>query len=444
MRKNISYALLLIAFLTFILWIASQFIQPILPQSINKGAILFFAVLLAVLGGLAGLKDTVELVQMFRNRFNSLAPTENFQDQIPIGSHVDAQEGLTSISGSQLPAKSYHRLLGRDTLVGDALSALRDPTGKTIVAIDGMGGIGKTALAREVASLAIEQNLFDQVVWEQASKEQVISNSILSEASDLDELFDAIARKIGAINVVQMQGSEKEKRLQSVLARRRVLIILDNLETASINQREIADKFRNLLGSSKAIFTSRIRFQGIVFGIHLTGLSDTDAIQLVREEAEQKNIKKVKSARTEELLEIVKATGGSPLAIKLVIGQLSHFPVQHVLQQLRNVRAAADIDKEDEYVQFYKGILLPSWELLSQNGKSLLVAMTHFAPGIGGRIEAISEISGISEEELPALIDELWKLSLIEVGNSPSLYKVRYYIHALTQYFVLSDIVKVD
>lgn len=440
MRRNLSYALLLVALLTFILWIVSQYIQPILPKFINASGILFFAVLLAVLGGLAGLKDTIELVQMFQNRRNQSTLTET-----PTHHQETAREesNLNTTIFDQLPSRAYRRLLGRDVLIAEALSALRDPTGKTIVAIDGMGGIGKTALARELANIALEHKLFDQVVWEQASKEHVITKSILNKASDFDELLDAIARKIGTLDVVQLQGMEKYERLKNVLAKRNVLIVLDNLETASINQSEIVERFHNLLGRSKAIFTSRARFHSLVFGIHLTGLDDTSAIQLVRDEAEQKNIKKVVSAREDELSEIVHSTGGSPLAIKLIIGQLGYLPVKHVLTRLQKIQASANILNEDEYVQFYKGIFLPSWELLSDEAKNLLVSMTSFVPGVGGRIEAIGEVSGIDEEQLPVLVDELWKLSLIEVGDSPSLHKVRYYIHALTQYFVLSDIVKI-
>ena len=36
--------------------------------------------------------------------------------------------------------------------------------------------------------------------------------------------------------------------------------------------------------------------------------------------------------------------------------------------------------------------------------------------------------------------DELWRLLFLEIGDSPSLKKMRYYLHALTQYSVLSDI----
>jgi hypothetical protein len=40
-------------------------------------------------------------------------------------------------------------------------------------------------------------------------------------------------------------------------------------------------------------------------------------------------------------------------------------------------------------------------------------------------------------------IDQLWQMSFLEVGESSSLQRVRYFLHALTQHFVLSDVVQV-
>ncbi len=69
--------------------------------------------------------------------------------------------------------------------------------------------------------------------------------------------------------------------------------------------------------------------------------------------------------------------------------------------------------------------------------------MAHFAPGVGGTLEAIQATSDLADNMLTRSIDELWRLSFLEVSESSGLKKVRYYLHALTQYFVLSDIVQV-
>jgi hypothetical protein len=113
------------------------------------------------------------------------------------------------------------------------------------------------------------------------------------------------------------------------------------------------------------------------------------------------------------------------------------------LEQLRKVKLPKGDSDKNDYVRFYKGIFSPSWKLLSDDGKKLLISMSHFAPGVGGTYEAVKATSDLSDETLTGCVDELWRLSFLERGESPSLKKVRYYLHALTQYFVLSDIVKV-
>lgn len=71
MVRLLGYAFILIGALTIIVWAVSQFMQPILPASINNGGILFFAALLSVLGAIAAFKDTVEFLQLFSSKPSS-------------------------------------------------------------------------------------------------------------------------------------------------------------------------------------------------------------------------------------------------------------------------------------------------------------------------------------------------------------------------------------
>lgn len=344
-----------------------------------------------------------------------------------------------------LPVKSYRELIGRDALLGEVMAALRDPAGKWVVAMDGMGGIGKTALAREVADRCLVEHLFNVVVWEQAPKGELSSGNRRQGTGTLtfEIALNAIARQLGALDIPRLKGAEKEARVRVLLQSQRVLVVLDNLETAKEPQSEIARRLRPLLDPSKALLTSRHRFKGDLYAIHLTGLDEDGALRFIRQEAEEKRIGRVATARTSELKQIAQSTGGSPLAMKLVVGQLAHLPLETVLGQLRKVRLPEGEADEDEYVRFYKGIFSPSWRLLSDDGKKLLISMTHFAPGVGGTFEAVKATSDLIDEVLTRTIDELWRLSFLEVGESLTLKQARYYLHALTQYFVLSDIVQV-
>ena len=68
--------------------------------------------------------------------------------------------------------------------------------------------------------------------------------------------------------------------------------------------------------------------------------------------------------------------------------------------------------------------------------------MAHFVPGIGGTLDAIQSASNLPDDVVIRSVEELWQLSFLEVGKSLSLRQRRYYLHALTQYFVMSDVLQ--
>jgi len=341
--------------------------------------------------------------------------------------------------------KSYRRFVGREKVLEETIMALSDPLGKWIVSIDGMGGIGKTALAIEVAERCLREKLFEHIIWVQSPKNLsfVVNNQISSlRGLTYGMVLDVITWQLGYPSLQAEDFQTKEKRVRSLLQELKTLVILDNLETAAEPQHEFVEHLDKILRPSKAVLTSRHRFKGEVYSIHLGGLSEEDSINLLRQEAAERGIARVREASTEELKEIANAVGGSPLALKLVVGQLGYMPLEAVLKLIKKAELVPR-HYADEYVSFYRNIFFPSWKLLSDNARQVLVSMTHLSPDIGGTLEAISFISGFPETEVIHCINELWTLSFIEVGESSSLKEVIYYLHPLTQYFVLSDIVNI-
>ena len=362
---------------------------------------------------------------------------------VPIPTQARAQLETRSSAVPDLPGKAYRELVGRDTLMRQVMAALRDPSEKWVVTIDGMGGIGKTALAREVVDRCQVEHMFDAVVWDQAPKKVLAVGDYGdgTRALTYETVLDSIARQLGALDVLKLRGSEKEAQIRSLLQAQRVLVVLDNLETAGESQNKIACRLLSLLDPSKSLLTSRHRFQGDLHTIHLTGLDEYGSLRLIRQVAEDRNIARVQNATPEELKQIAEASGGSPLGLKLVTGQLAGpLPLNVVLGRLREVRLPEDGTGENEYTSFYKHIFLRSWRLLSRPAATLLISMAHFAPGVGGTYEAVKATSGLADELLNHNIEQLWRFSFLEIDEAPGLLDTRYYLHALTQNFVLSDI----
>ena len=338
-----------------------------------------------------------------------------------------------------LPQRPYAQLIGRDGLVEEILACLTDEQRRLLVAIDGMGGMGKTALAYAVMEQALAQRQFDGAIWIREERSAVggAEQGGLTYAGALN----AIGLGLGIREVAGRSIAAAEERIAALLRAQKFLLVLDNMETASEPQAEIAQRIAGLLGPhSRALLTSRQRFVHGVYHVHLGGLEATHAGDFLRREAAVRGIAHIAASPADALTSITRQTGGSPLALKLAVGQLAYQPLDVVVDRFRNVRLRAA--ESDEYARFYRSIFLPSWGLLSLEGKQLLVAMTHFAPGVGGNFEAIKASSGLDTDVLADRIDELWRLAFLEIGEA-SLRSIRYQLHTLTRHFVLSDIVQI-
>lgn len=430
-KRGIVFAFILSGVFTALLGLLSNLVTTYLAPSLENYSMQIIIALVVVFV-ISVVVSTYVFIRTLPEDSTSILPNAMPGTQLE---HVPAQV-------SQLPERPYRELVGRDALVGEIMGALRDPKGKWMIGLDGIGGIGKTALALEIAELCQRDGLFDTVVWEQAPKEQGRWNAMSGGTLTFETVLDSIARRLGAGDILQLKYQEKLERVRSLVKTKRVLIVLDNLETAKENQNEIARKLMPLLNPGKAILTSRHRFDNEVFASHMGGLESDSALRFIRGEAQEKNIDRISSATDTDLRQVARITGGSPLAMKLVIGQLIRLPLDVVLNNLKDVTLSSE-NQESEYVRFYKSIFMPSWKLLSDEAQHLLIAMANFAPNVGGTYEAIQATSELSDDILSQNIDELWRFSFLDVGKAGSLKKVRYYLHALTQYFVLSDIVRV-
>lgn len=339
--------------------------------------------------------------------------------------------------------KRYRQFVGRDSLINELCELLQAPENGPMVAIDGMGGIGKTALAQEVSERCLKTGHFDLLVWESASRNEGVHDSYAESGLTFERFLDAMGRQLGISEMATFKLEEKKKRVQKALKKQRVLMVLDNLETATTPQHELAQQLRSLLvPGSKALLTSRHRFMGDFCVLHLTGLEEADALQLIRQMAHEKRIEHVEKASYQDLLPIFKTTGGSPLALRLVVGLLAYLPRDVVLEHLQKVQPINKKINQDQCIGFYKSIFWPAWQLLTDESKELLISMGHFVPSIGGSFDAICATSGLDKKVVVHSTDELWRLSLLEIGDVPNLRDIHYYLHSLTHHFVLAELME--
>lgn len=349
-------------------------------------------------------------------------------------------ETYPSVSNPHLPPKAYHRLIGRFDELDQVMSGLHEPKYKPMIAIVGLGGIGKTAVAREAVERCQQEKLFDHIVWASAKTERFVGGDVLkTEVSNynFDQLLSDIYEQCQRSDIAQMPLEQKKVAVRSLLADKRVLVVMDNLETVLESDR-LVDHMFQILGKGKLLITSRHRVKhDQVFTIDLSGFPEEESVTFLREESKARGIKIVAQARQENLIEIHQVTGGAPLAMKLVVGQMSRLPMDVVLDELREAKF-----KGQDY-PFYRFIFKHSWDMLELNARKVLVCMSAFPVGIGGKEEVIRAV--VSEEVVEAVfrpaLNQLVLMSLVD--SLGELKDRRYAIHQLTHHFILSDIVRI-
>ncbi|GAB4182367.1 MAG: hypothetical protein Fur005_44980 [Roseiflexaceae bacterium] len=196
--------------------------------------------------------------------------------------------------------------------------------------IDGMGGMGKTSLALEVARRARQAAMFDAYLFASAKTTWLTSEGIKQQSLTLPSL-DAFIREF-AILLGQPQitalpdAAERRKQLLALLRERRVLLIFDNLETLIEEERsQIAEFLRRLPGENKAIITSRRRVGESADTIRLDRLDQVAALQLMAELGRrstrlQGELNRSSSATKQALYQ---AAGGNPLALEYTLGMVA-------------------------------------------------------------------------------------------------------------------------
>ncbi|KAA6224054.1 AfsR family transcriptional regulator [Streptomyces albofaciens JCM 4342] len=206
---------------------------------------------------------------------------------------------------AQLPA-DLPDVTGHKTVVEELRKRLvaTDGQGVVVSAVSGVGGVGKTTLAVHVAH-SVRPQFPDGQLY--VDLQGAGSGPAMPEA-----VLGAFLRVLGTPSAALPQGvAERAALYRSVLAGRRVLVLLDNARDAA--------QVRPLLPGTPGcavLITSRTRMTGLA-GAHLVDLDvmpPQDALTLFA---------RITGAEDEAALEVVAACGYLPLAIRVAASRLA-------------------------------------------------------------------------------------------------------------------------
>jgi hypothetical protein len=332
---------------------------------------------------------------------------------------------------SQLPPSSYTCLFGLDDICAELEALLLPTEAPWVIALVGIGGSGKTALADAVTRQIIRYFCFDQIIWVR-TESQTISGRSRSPQLTYEDFIITLAKQLRPDSPEHRSFDQRIFQVRQALKQRPYLIVIDNLES-EIDTAYLLNHLNDLSNPSKFLLTSRTRLseQATILNFSVDELTLDDAESLLRHHAHDVGVKAMSTATKSDIQAIYNAAGGNPLALKLVVSLLDLLPLSQVLTNLSRSQTGA-IEK------LYRHIYWQTWKLLSTNARKLLLAMPLVAE-YGGRPKYLHTISGLPESELWPALQELRSRSLLEVRGT--LQEKRYGIHRLTKTFLHTDII---
>ncbi|MBK3644873.1 tetratricopeptide repeat protein [Streptomyces sp. MBT33] len=327
---------------------------------------------------------------------------------------------------AQLPA-DLPTFTGREAELKATLGMLpldgSAPATLVITAIGGMAGVGKTTLAVHLAHRVADRFPDGQLCVNLRGFDP--TGSVMSSHEAIRVLLDAL----GVPPQRLPAGLEAQTALyRSVLAERRVLILLDNARDA--------EQVRPLLPGSPGCFvivTSRNQLTGLVAG---EGAHPLTLNQLTPAEAHEFLARRLGAARLERepgaVDEIIARCALLPLALAVVAARAAthpDFPLSAIAEELRDSDDSLDAFAGDDITIDVRTVFSLSYEALSAPAARLFRLLgLHAGPDLSS--PAAAALAGLTPRETRGLLVELTRAHLLT-----EYFPGRYTLHDLLRVY---------
>ncbi len=317
---------------------------------------------------------------------------------------VDTNPGNSAASGHQLHRT---RLRGRRDASGDAVKAHR------LVTLTGVGGVGKTRLALEVAARQADE--FPDGVW-------VFE---LAAVADPDAVPDAVASVLG---ITQQPGKSVSKSVAAAMEGRTRLLVFDNCEHVLAAATDLVEAILAQSATVTILATSR---EGLrvadeqlwpVPSLDVGAGIDSAAVSLFVERAHSvsSSFSVADAGEAAAVVEICRRLDGIPLAIELAASRMASMTAVEVGDRLdQRFRLLVGSRRGLERHHTLRHAVAWSYDLLADTEKTVLDRCSVFAGGFD--LQSACAVAGsddLDEYAILEVLDALVRKSLLVADRS--------------------------
>ena len=359
-------------------------------------------------GTTAGLASSIDLIALGPRRLRDIAkPVEMFQVlAVGLRSKFPPLKTLDAAPGNLRPPTTS--FIGREAELAEVQEALK---AHRLVTLTGVGGVGKTRLATEVAARLADE--FPDGVW----------LFELAAVTDPAAVPDAVAAVLG---ITQQPGMSVASSVASALEGRSRLLVFDNCEHVRDAAADLMEAILAASATVKIVATSREGLGVVdeqlwlVPSLNVGAGVDSAAVNLFVERARSvaSRFSLSNADEASAVVEICRRLDGIPLAIELAASRMQSMTVTELRDRLDDrFRLLVGSRRGLERHQTLRHAVQWSYDLLDDTEKTLLARCSVFAGGFD--LAAACAVGGCGDDfAILDLLDALVRKSLLVADRS--------------------------
>jgi tetratricopeptide (TPR) repeat protein/DNA-binding XRE family transcriptional regulator len=373
------------------------------------------------------------------------AKAKDQQNSISIIESILENEAVSPVAPFQVPFSTV-KLIGRQQLIEDVTEKLL--FGGQICVMHGMGGVGKTVLAQQIA-YECRPHFADGVLWAGLKPNDYLGGRV--DEAIMKSIIDTFVEPYGRSLNNEYDLASRSRILRDVLANKNVLIIIDN----AYYSEDIKYLLPSTTEKCSVLITTRNKkiLRSGYQSFQVSPLGATESVDLLRSFLEGTFINWDEAAA----IKIVELLKGLPLAIKLIGSNMADSPgatLNEYKELLENEKLHLDHLVEDEFADTDDASksIRASFELSYQRLPHVRKRLFNSLAAFPSTDFSLTSIIAINRDQLPVDVKKhfgrLNTLSLLDIVNvgSPddpieNSTNIRYHLHPLLHTFARKKLV---